>query len=394
MPTVQLLFVNKSSQGPGIPTEEVMRIFETEADLDKIKTAVEQSSERLYVSWANVDVEDNANERITIEEMAGNQDTLLERNGPITDEHTNRVVGQTLGYKIMQHPTEALGVLHLNKIYDHNARDDQVWKEIVSGERKGSSVGGFNENDHFEMSDQGTPVRVLEGFNHMETASVFEPCNPLALNEAISVVAKSAKAIKTEEPAENAEKGASVIKKEHQEEVQEDISKKNGVDMTMDEDVTKAFEAVNKNLTEIRELVTKADEEEEKKPKEEEKEAKKADEEEKKPEEEKEAKKAAEESTDGGVNLAGADKPEDERPEEENQLAVVKAKLASIEKENSELKKKLTPVTKTETSRPTEPEKDVKKNTLPDAGAIAKGEVKKSRFELESDIKKAMEGSQ
>lgn len=659
MPTVQLLFVKKGSRGAGIPTEEVMRIFETETDLEKIKAAVEQASERLYVSWASVDVVDNAHERIRIEEVASNQDVLLERGGPITDEHTNRVIGQTLGYKIMQHPTEKLGILHLNKIFGHNSLDDQVWDEIASGKRKGSSVGGFNENQTFEMMDDG-PVRVLEGFRHMETASVFEPCNPLALNEAVSVVAKSAKVIKTkkqstinkgwvrlapgQKPPEGAQvkrgpkggqyyntagtdpkkpeatsqeavdqideatqepetpeqppeqddgygtdeealminevldmadkeewqqllekvefndglgdlfvenytdnyndpdaietlereigleinwkavnedraakglppvedpvlrreetgtdeeallmtddydtaaqdgdttveepekaKGGfknagskeirdtfgaetykkaltrameisqkladesnydyvtvvqpsgisadgktfefevldiadrsnevlldsiqfdtdgdeqspaggklsdakksrihkSVIKKEKQRTIKKHIFKKKTTtgELTMDKDVKKAFSDLNARLDKIEKAQVKKEDQEEEK-------------------EEEEVEKAAETSTDGGVNLAGEEKPEDERPEEENQLAVVKAELEETKKALAEAKKKLTPVEKTQTARPADKQEVKKKEEKGiDAVAIARGEVKKTWAELNAENK-------
>ena len=37
----------------------------------------------------------------------------------------------------------------------------------------------------------GERAKVLEGFSHIETAMVDDPCNPMALNEAFSIVAKS-----------------------------------------------------------------------------------------------------------------------------------------------------------------------------------------------------------
>jgi hypothetical protein len=186
---------NHIKKGGGIPLDDVVRVFEKSNNLDEIRSVVKQANDRLYVSWASVDAVDKASERIPIEELASQQDVLLKRHGPITDEHTNRVVGETLAYKILQHPeTQKLGILHLNKIHDDSSFDSKVWKEIQEGKRTGSSVGGFNESWSFEMGEEG-PVKVLKDFHQYETASVENPANPWALNEAVSVVAKSAKAL-------------------------------------------------------------------------------------------------------------------------------------------------------------------------------------------------------
>ena len=192
MQNKNIVFITKGEGA--LSTDEVIKIFESTDDLEVIKAAVEKANERLYASWASVDIKDKAGELIPIEDIANQQDKLMKRNGPISDEHTNRITGQTLAYKVLTHPdSNSLGVLHLNKIFDDgNKIDNQIWDEIKSGERKGSSVGGYNE-DKSKGIDKvtGDSVDVLEGFAQMETASVFEPCNPLALNIAYAVVAKS-----------------------------------------------------------------------------------------------------------------------------------------------------------------------------------------------------------
>jgi len=188
-----ILFTKKQDAKSNLTDNEVIGIFEDSEDLDVIRKVVEQAQDRLYVSWASVEMKDNAGELIPIDDLVKQQETLLNRNGPITDEHSNRVIGQTLAYKLMEHPeTKSKGLLHLNRIFDDNELDDQVWKEITSNERKGSSVSGFNkEVSRGKDPVTGEDVNVLEGFTHMETASVFDGCNPMALNEAFSVVAKS-----------------------------------------------------------------------------------------------------------------------------------------------------------------------------------------------------------
>lgn len=192
-----MMFIQKSNGNGTMSTDEIVNLFESTENLEEIKRAVESGEERVVVTWATVEMKDNAGEIIPIEdkldEVIRSQETLLKRHGPISDEHTNKIVGETLAYKIMEHPdAKALGILHLNKMHNDNPADDTVWEEIQSGERKGSSVGGVNTSLSLGKDNvTGDKVTVLDGFEHMETASVKDPCNPLALNEAFSVVAKS-----------------------------------------------------------------------------------------------------------------------------------------------------------------------------------------------------------
>ena len=193
---VKVLFVTKQDQKRTLSEDELIKIFEDNDNLDIIKTAVEEAKDRIFCSWATVEMKDKAGELIPVEDVIKQQDVLMERNAPITDEHSNRVIGQTLAWKVLEHPmSKTLGVLHLNKIFNHNEFDDQVWGEIQSGKRTGSSIGGFNTSESYQKDNvTNSDAKVLHGFHQFETASVFDPCNPLALNEAVSVIAKSNKA--------------------------------------------------------------------------------------------------------------------------------------------------------------------------------------------------------
>ena len=188
-----IVFITKT--GKELETEEVLEVFNSVNDLDKIKKAVEHAKDRIYVSWATVDMKDNEGQVIPIDDIIKEQKNLMERNGPITDSHTNRIIGETMAYKVLQHPeSKTTGILHLDKIFSHNDLDAQVWDEIQTGKRKGSSVGGYNDSVSTTFDKvTGTVAEKVEGFKQLETASVDNPCNPLALNEAFSLVAKGDK---------------------------------------------------------------------------------------------------------------------------------------------------------------------------------------------------------
>lgn len=188
----EIVFITKSTGS--LSLEEVINVFEGTEDLEIIKQAVESCGERVYASWASVDMKDLDGEVVPINDLIAQQDMLLNRNAPIIDNHSSRPIGQTMAYKILEHPTShSTGLLHLNKIFnDGNQIDDQAWKEIKSGERKGSSIGGYNtgKTPGFDKTT-GERADILQGFRQMETSSVYDPCNPLATNIAYAVVAKS-----------------------------------------------------------------------------------------------------------------------------------------------------------------------------------------------------------
>lgn len=176
-------------------TDTVIKVFKSSDSLDEIRKYVENAEERLYVSWASVDGVDKDSQKIPIELVIKSQEELMKRDAPIMVKHTNKKVGKTLAYKVMQHPQkQALGVLHLNLIHKGLLSDDDAWSKIQKGEYKGSSVGGVGRIGSKEFDeDTKSMVEVFTEFGQYETSIVHSPANPLALNEAHSVVAKSEK---------------------------------------------------------------------------------------------------------------------------------------------------------------------------------------------------------
>ena len=149
----EILFVNKS-ESSSYPLADVIDTFKSTNNLELIKDHVEKAADRIYVSWASVDAVDNAGEKIPIEDVIAEQEILMKRNGPISNEHTNAIVGKTLAYKVLIHPVaKTLGVLHLNQIYKDNIRDDEVWGDVVSKKKTGSSVGGtYNKKESYSSA--------------------------------------------------------------------------------------------------------------------------------------------------------------------------------------------------------------------------------------------------
>lgn len=185
----KILLVSKNEKT--YTEEEVIEAFNRLDSLDDIVKYVEKANDRLYISWATVDAVDKEGEKIPIDEAIEKKQVLMNRGAPIQDSHTNKNIGKTLAYKVAIHPdTKTVGILDLNKIYNDNALDDQVWSETVSGERSGSSVGGFNTKSSFGTDSDGSFFKSLLGFEWLETSNVKSPCNPFSTNPAVSLIAK------------------------------------------------------------------------------------------------------------------------------------------------------------------------------------------------------------
>lgn len=190
---MNIQYVSKGEDS-GIDTLEVIKVFSHSESLEDIKQAVTRAKDRVFVAWSSVDVEDKDKEKIPIDEVIQTHKTFLERGGVIKDMHGRHQIGRMLAYRTMTHPvSNTVGVLTLNKVFNNYELDDEVWKEIKEGKRTGLSLGGYNMNTEYQEKD-GHLMKILSGFRHTETSSVYSPANPLALNEAMSAVAKSEKA--------------------------------------------------------------------------------------------------------------------------------------------------------------------------------------------------------
>lgn len=176
-------------------TDEVKRVFQSTDDIKEIEKYVEKASDRLYTSWASVDGKDKDGERIPVELVIKTQETFFSRGAPLHDSHSNKPIGKSIAYKVMNEPkTGKLGVLYLNKVFRDYPTDDKAWENISKGIHTGSSVGGFGTIGGKEYDNESkSMVDVYTSFGQYEISSCKTPSNPLSLNGAHSAVAKEFK---------------------------------------------------------------------------------------------------------------------------------------------------------------------------------------------------------
>lgn len=186
------------SKGENLGTNELKRLFKSSENLKELEEKVKKAKERIFLSWDTVEIRDKTDDKIPIDEYLIRKYEVYvnERNGAISDNHSNKIIGQTLDYKPMKHPkTGEMGILTLNKIFNNYEIDDKVWKGIQTKERKGVSVGGESHKQKDKFEDN-KPIRELKQMDVLEKASTETPCNPEALIPSFSEIAKSEEVVK------------------------------------------------------------------------------------------------------------------------------------------------------------------------------------------------------
>ncbi len=214
----RVLFVSKSEDK--YTQDEVIKAFQSLSSLDDIKVFVEKAEDRLYTTWATVDIIDKDGQKVPIQEAIEQQEILMNRGAPVRGGgHKEKDVGKTLSYKVALHPeTNTLGILHLNKLYNDNQLDDEMWNDVVKEGLGGSSVGGF-ATDKKTTYENGSVFEELKGFNWLETTLTSSPRNPYSTGHAFSLVAKSNNKMEKENKTEVA-KQEEVTSQENQETTQ------------------------------------------------------------------------------------------------------------------------------------------------------------------------------
>jgi len=104
---------------------------------------IENSDERLFKSWATVEIRDKQGEIIPMGEFKKSMFKYFMRGAPLTLEHSDKVVGKLINYEFKENPRWGKeGCYVTGLIYNDYDIDTQVWKDIQSGKIKGLSVGG------------------------------------------------------------------------------------------------------------------------------------------------------------------------------------------------------------------------------------------------------------
>ncbi len=145
---------------------------------------------RIFSGHIGADIVDRQNEFVATEEILKTMDSWMDCGAPITDSHSNRIVGKGLGYEKGEYegtPTVKISA----QIYKRYKLHNDVWKEIKDGVRKGLSIGGSTTTGKNMIVKDGRAVFELRDLEVYEVAVCKSPANPLAVIDNVNEIAKN-----------------------------------------------------------------------------------------------------------------------------------------------------------------------------------------------------------
>jgi len=146
--------------------------------------AILNSKDRLFGSWATVEIRDKQGELIPISAFIKTMPTMLKRQAPILIKHTNKIVGKLINAEVKKNAKyDSDGIFITGLIYNDYKLEDDTWSKIKEGVYTGISVGG-------QQSQPGANGEVI-WIEPCEFSLTENPANPGALIEAVAMAKES-----------------------------------------------------------------------------------------------------------------------------------------------------------------------------------------------------------
>jgi len=153
-------------------------------------------NERFFEGYLTVEVKDKQGEVTIVDELIKVLPIWMDRGAPITDTHSNRVIGKGINYQKTIYKavdgSEYPAIKIIGKIHNDYELDNEIWSRITSGDYKGLSFGGATKTGRtpFRMKD-GSIAYQLRDLEHYEVAVCKDPAVPLALITDFNPLAKA-----------------------------------------------------------------------------------------------------------------------------------------------------------------------------------------------------------
>lgn len=153
-------------------------------------------NDRFFEGYLTVEVKDKQGEITVVDELIKVLPIWIDRGAPITDTHSNRVIGKGINYQRTIYKgvngEEYPAIKIIGKIHNDYELDNEIWKRITSGEYKGLSFGGATKasREPIVMKDGSMAYR-LKDLEHYEVAVCKDPAVPLALITDFNPIAKA-----------------------------------------------------------------------------------------------------------------------------------------------------------------------------------------------------------
>jgi hypothetical protein len=120
----------------------------------------------------------------------------MDRGAPISDTHSNRIIGKGINYSKTvvknEHGEDLPAIKITGKIYKNYELDNVIWDKIKSKEYKGLSFGGATRSNRTPMKmKDGSMAYALSNLEHYEVAVCKDPAVPMAIITDYNPIAKA-----------------------------------------------------------------------------------------------------------------------------------------------------------------------------------------------------------
>jgi Zn ribbon nucleic-acid-binding protein len=154
------------------------------------------SDERFFEGYLTVEMKDKQGEVTIVNELYKVLPVWMDRGAPITDTHSNRVIGKGINYAkadfTAQDGEVYPAIKVTGKIFKNYDLDNEIWRKIKSGEYKGLSFGGATKSNRTPMRmKDGSIAYALSNLEHYEVAVCKDPAVPMAIITDYNPIAKS-----------------------------------------------------------------------------------------------------------------------------------------------------------------------------------------------------------
>jgi hypothetical protein len=153
-------------------------------------------AQRFFEGYLTVQVKDKQGEITIVDELIKVLPIWMDRGAPISDTHSNRIIGKGISYAKVDYKTKDGGILPAikitGKIHQDYHLDNEIWGKIKSGEYRGLSFGGATKaNRTPKILKDGSVAYELKSLEHYEVAVCKDPAVPLALITDYNPLAKA-----------------------------------------------------------------------------------------------------------------------------------------------------------------------------------------------------------
>jgi len=150
---------------------------------------------RFFEGYLTVEMKDKQGEITVVDELYKVLPIWVDRGAPITDTHSNRVIGKGINFAkttVTEGGVTYPAIKITGKIHKNYELDTDIWEKIKSGEYKGLSFGGATKANRVpRVMKDGEIAYALTDLEHYEVAVCKDPAVPLALITDYNTLAKA-----------------------------------------------------------------------------------------------------------------------------------------------------------------------------------------------------------